>query len=163
MSIDRITHDRLSGQASIKGAHLLHSAIASAGSNHRFSAPGCHFRAHSRMDSTGRRRKAGAALQFFSKRARSTMARGQRALQAVWTTGWWSLRGVTHNAFMVRRFKRYDWSAACMARSRVSLRRALLGNSPRAKSVSIRRDKAGCYKHLPEESARVPSVFGFGS
>ena len=71
--------------------------------------------------------------------------------------------GVTHNAFMVEGFM--DELAAAARQDPVSYRRALLGNSPRAKAVlDLVADKAGWDKPLPAGIGRgVSVVFGFGS
>jgi isoquinoline 1-oxidoreductase subunit beta len=79
------------------------------------------------------------------------------------TTGWWRGVGVTHNAFMVEGF--VDELAAAAGQDPVSYRRALLGNSPRAKAVlDLVAVKAGWDKPLPAGIGRgVSVVFGFGS
>jgi isoquinoline 1-oxidoreductase beta subunit len=78
-------------------------------------------------------------------------------------TGWWRGVGPTHNIFVVESFM--DELAWAAKKDPVDYRRALLGNSPRAKAVlELAAVKAGWGQPLPKGHGRGVSVqFVFGS
>jgi isoquinoline 1-oxidoreductase subunit beta len=79
------------------------------------------------------------------------------------TTAFWRGVGPTHNIFMVESF--IDELAAAANKDPVDYRRALLGNSPRAKAVlELAAEKSGWGQKLPPGSGRGISVqFAFGT
>jgi isoquinoline 1-oxidoreductase beta subunit len=79
------------------------------------------------------------------------------------TTGWWRGVGPTHNAFMVESFM--DELAAAAGKDAVEYRRALLGDSPRARAVlDLAAQKAGWGRPLAKGQGRgVSVVFAFGT
>ena len=78
-------------------------------------------------------------------------------------TGFWRSVGPSHNVFVVESF--IDEMAAAAKQDPVAYRRALLGNSPRAKAVlDLAAEKAGWGQPLPKGSGRGVSLqFVFGS
>ena len=79
------------------------------------------------------------------------------------TTGWWRGVGPTHNIFMVESF--IDELAAAAKKDPLEYRRALLGESPRARAVlDLAAEKAGWGQPLPPGVGRGVSLqFAFGT
>jgi isoquinoline 1-oxidoreductase subunit beta len=79
------------------------------------------------------------------------------------TTGFWRSVGPSHNVFVVESF--VDEMAAAAKQDPVAYRRALLGNSPRARSVlDLAAEKANWGQSLPKGVGRGVSVqYVFGS
>jgi len=79
------------------------------------------------------------------------------------TTGFWRSVGPSHNVFVVESF--VDEMAAAAKQDPVAYRRALLGNSPRARAVlDLAAEKADWGQSLPKGAGRGVSVqYVFGS